>query len=175
MRLSEFINIGKEQTTEARTLAKGTPMQELIKDYKTFTSFNIGKLADYAVSGKENEVKSVVQRGLKSFKEIDLLKTDREKLQFIHDMITYMQPHMKAYLTPDAYNKFKPRIQTLANLYKDAVKSQTTESLEETIRHEGNKWNIYSKDGKKRLGSYDSKKAAKKRLQQIEYFKHESK
>ena len=46
------------------------------------------------------------------------------------------------------------------------------ETIQETIRHEGNKWNIYSKDGSKRLGSYDTETAAKKRLGQIEYFKH---
>ena len=44
--------------------------------------------------------------------------------------------------------------------------------LEETIRKEGNKWVIYSKDGSKKLGTYDSETAAKKRLGQIEFFKH---
>jgi hypothetical protein len=50
--------------------------------------------------------------------------------------------------------------------------SMHEETIEETIRHEGSKWNIYSKDGSKRLGSYDTEQAAKKRLRQIEYFKH---
>jgi len=46
----------------------------------------------------------------------------------------------------------------------------------ETIRHEGGKWVIYSKDGSKKLGEYDTEEAAKKRLRQIEFFKrqHES-
>ena len=39
------------------------------------------------------------------------------------------------------------------------------------IRHEDGKWNVYSKKGK-RLGSYPSKAKAKKRLKQIELFKH---
>ena len=39
------------------------------------------------------------------------------------------------------------------------------------IRHEGNKWVIYSHDGKKKLGEYTSKQAAVKRLRQIEWFK----
>lgn len=39
------------------------------------------------------------------------------------------------------------------------------------IRKEGDKWVIYSHDGKKKLGEYDSKKEAVKRLRQIEYFK----
>ena len=43
--------------------------------------------------------------------------------------------------------------------------------LDETIRKQGNKYVIYSKKGKK-LGSYTTKKAAQKRLGQIEYFKH---
>ena len=44
--------------------------------------------------------------------------------------------------------------------------------LKETIRKEGSKWIIYSKDGSKKLGEYDTETAAKKRLRQIEYFKH---
>ena len=46
------------------------------------------------------------------------------------------------------------------------------ESVEETIRKQGDKYVIYSKDGKKKLGTYNSRKAAEKRLGQIEYFKH---
>ena len=48
------------------------------------------------------------------------------------------------------------------------------ESIEETIRKQGNKYVIYSKDGKKKLGTYDSRKDAEKRLRQIEYFKHKT-
>ena len=44
--------------------------------------------------------------------------------------------------------------------------------LTETIRKQGDKYVIYSKDGKKKLGTYNSRKAAEKRLGQIEYFKH---
>lgn len=39
------------------------------------------------------------------------------------------------------------------------------------IRKEGNNFVIYSSDGKKKLGSYPSKKKAEERLRQIEYFK----
>jgi nicotinic acid mononucleotide adenylyltransferase len=46
------------------------------------------------------------------------------------------------------------------------------ESLEETIKHEDGKYVIYSKDGSKKLGEYDTETEAKKRLGQIEYFKH---
>ena len=47
--------------------------------------------------------------------------------------------------------------------------------LSETIRKQGSKYVIYSKDGKKKLGTYDSRAAAEKRLGQIEYFKHAGK
>ena len=46
--------------------------------------------------------------------------------------------------------------------------------LLETIRKEGDKYIIYSKDGSKKLGEYNSKADAEKRLQQIEYFKNQS-
>ncbi len=42
--------------------------------------------------------------------------------------------------------------------------------LSETIRKTGDDYAIYSKKGKK-LGKYDSKEAAEKRLKQIEWFK----
>lgn len=41
------------------------------------------------------------------------------------------------------------------------------------IKKVGDKYVIYSKTGKK-LGTFDSKKAAEKRLREIEYFKHKS-
>lgn len=45
------------------------------------------------------------------------------------------------------------------------------EQTNAVIKKVGDKYVIYSKDGKK-LGEYTSKKAAEKRLKQIEYFKH---
>ena len=39
------------------------------------------------------------------------------------------------------------------------------------IKKEGDQWVIYSKTGKK-LSSHPSEKEAKKRLREIEYFKH---
>lgn len=50
-----------------------------------------------------------------------------------------------------------------------------TEEVTETIRKVGNKYVIYSKSGDKKLGTYTSRKAAEKRLRQIEYFKHAGK
>jgi hypothetical protein len=36
----------------------------------------------------------------------------------------------------------------------------------------GNKYCLYSHDGSKKLGEFDSKEAAQKREKQINYFKH---
>ena len=121
MRANEFLN-------EARTLSSGTPLQQLITDFKMFTGFNIAKLSSYAKPGKEQDLKAVVQRAIKSSAEVDSLKTDREKLQFIHDMIKYIQPHMKAHMRDNDYEAFKPRLITLLNLYKAAASQGVTES-----------------------------------------------
>ena len=43
------------------------------------------------------------------------------------------------------------------------------------IRKEGNKYCLYSKDGSKKLGTFDSKEKAIKREKQIKYFKHRKK
>ena len=40
------------------------------------------------------------------------------------------------------------------------------------IKKKGYKWVLYSKDGKKILGEFRTKKAAIKRERQIQYFKH---
>jgi hypothetical protein len=43
------------------------------------------------------------------------------------------------------------------------------------IKREGAKWVLYSSDGSKQLGVYDSKKEAEAREAQIEYFKRKKK
>lgn len=43
------------------------------------------------------------------------------------------------------------------------------------IRKEGSKYVLHSKDGKKKLGTFDSKKAAKKHERIVNYFKHAKK
>lgn len=40
------------------------------------------------------------------------------------------------------------------------------------IKHEGDKWVLYSKDGSKKLGAFDSEDAAKTREKEIQFFKH---
>lgn len=50
-------------------------------------------------------------------------------------------------------------------------KSADSSDLTKYIRHEGDQWTVYSEAGKP-MGTYDSEAGAKKRLQQIEYFKH---
>lgn len=40
------------------------------------------------------------------------------------------------------------------------------------IKKEGNKWKLYSSDGTKNLGEFDSKEAAEKHEREVNYFKH---
>jgi hypothetical protein len=47
--------------------------------------------------------------------------------------------------------------------------------MQKMVRREGDKYTVFSQDGSKRLGTYDTEAEAEKRLQQIEYFKHEGK
>jgi len=53
------------------------------------------------------------------------------------------------------------------------LKEVAQREIQSHIRHEDGKWVIYSHDYKKKLGTYDSKEAATKRLREIEYFKHQ--
>jgi len=45
--------------------------------------------------------------------------------------------------------------------------------VKEVIKHEGDKWILYSADGTKKLGEFNSEEEAKKREGQINYFKHQ--
>ena len=47
--------------------------------------------------------------------------------------------------------------------------------LKEKIIKKGNKWQVTSEDGKKNLGTYDTEEEAKKRLQQVHFFKNKGK
>lgn len=68
---------------------------------------------------------------------------------------------------PKAHDKIK-------GIKKDP-RFNTESEVKETIRKQGDKYVIYSKDGDKKLGTYTSRSAAEKRLRQIEYFKHAGK
>lgn len=57
---------------------------------------------------------------------------------------------------------------------EDDNKSVMGGDLTKYIKHEGDTWTVYSESGKP-MGSYDSEDGAKKRLGQIEYFKHTKK
>lgn len=47
--------------------------------------------------------------------------------------------------------------------------------LSKVLRHEGGKWVLYSHDGSKHLGTFDTKEEALDRERQIAYFKHVAK
>lgn len=47
-------------------------------------------------------------------------------------------------------------------------------SVNNVVKKDGDKWYVYSKDGKKLSKGYDSEDAAKARLKEIEYFKHKT-
>lgn len=64
--------------------------------------------------------------------------------------------------------------QTSKKVVVNAVHSiRMTESLiERIVKREDGKYEVVSKDGDRSFGVYSSEEAAKKRLQQIEFFKH---
>ena len=43
--------------------------------------------------------------------------------------------------------------------------------IKKVIRHVGSKWILFSKDGKKRLGSFDTKREAQEREREFQFFK----
>lgn len=96
-----------------------------------------------------------------------------------------------AYNIPSGTSKKKPTIRefnpeeiSLINSMKEKIDNVVTnnQSIQEDddsvilkIEKSGDKYIVKSKDGTKNLGEYDSLEEAKKRLQEIEYFKKEGK
>ncbi len=68
-------------------------------------------------------------------------------------------------------NEGLPPFRDLRFLWGEDVLASTVE-LEKVLRHEGGKWVLYSHDGSKKLGTFDTKEAAIERERQINYFKH---
>ena len=64
-----------------------------------------------------------------------------------------------------------PNQSKIIDIFKNTMK-EDIEDLDESIRKEGNKYTVYSKNGKRKFGTYTSKADAEKRLRQIEMFKH---
>ena len=64
------------------------------------------------------------------------------------------------------------------DLWQKAKKSKKSKKesveLDEILKKEGSKWVLYSKDGSKKLGEFDTKEDALKRERQIQYFKHQN-
>lgn len=71
-------------------------------------------------------------------------------------------------------NSDKDQIQKFATLVSDYKYSLYGDpsGLQEKIIKVGSKWRVTDREGKRNLGTYDTKEEAKKRLNQVEAFKH---
>jgi predicted DNA-binding protein (MmcQ/YjbR family) len=61
----------------------------------------------------------------------------------------------------------------IAEAFKDFGDWLLGEESEKVIKHEDDKWVLYSNDGSKKLGSYDTEEEAKKRERQIAFFRNQ--
>jgi hypothetical protein len=98
-----------------------------------------------------NNVAEIVKRIIKEMKE----KKEQEP-----EPLTPDQAEQMAAQLPEALRTFREI------LFKEVA-------FEEVVRQDGGKWVIFSKAGK-RLGAFDTEGEAKRRLQQIEFFKRQS-
>ncbi len=74
---------------------------------------------------------------------------------------------------PIEFNKFCASVRdALIHLGLDYVLEES--KLIEKIKKNGDKWEIWSKDGSKKLGTFDTEEEAKERLRAIEFFKHKN-
>ena len=111
-------------------------------------------IKEQVLNGEYGATKAPVQQGL-DINKLPVMDVEQEKDKLIDQLAIETDPEKKKSLE----RRYKHL--TMASLNKVAH-----------IRHENGKWVIYSHDYKKKLGEYSSESAAKKRLQQIEMFKH---
>jgi hypothetical protein len=72
--------------------------------------------------------------------------------------------------------KIERGVQGSGNYQRMRISDINTEgSMDETIHKVAGGYRLYSKDGKKNLGTYPTKAGAEKREQQVQYFKHKGK
>ncbi|MEE8524868.1 MAG: hypothetical protein V3T72_13115 [Thermoanaerobaculia bacterium] len=74
-------------------------------------------------------------------------------------------------LTPDQAEQMAAQLPEALRTLREVLFGPV--QFEEVVRHVGGKWVIFSKEGK-RLGAFATEGEAKKRLQQIEFFKRQS-
>ena len=81
----------------------------------------------------------------------------------------YMHPNMSPEMKEEAFKKLAGPETVQKGM--DLVDKLVEQLLSETIRKKGDQWCLKSKKSGKNLGCYSSKKKAKKREQQVNYFK----
>lgn len=72
----------------------------------------------------------------------------------------------------DQFDNAMGELEDAVSMMGDTEEVATENKVEEIIKHEGSKWNVYTKDGSKKLGSHDTEKDAKAQLAAIEISKH---
>jgi len=93
------------------------------------------------------------------------IKFDEENMD-----ATKILEHLEGY----EFSIVKSPANPYAKIEEINVLAKSEEDLKKYIRHEGNKWVVYAESGRK-MGEYDTKEEALRRLRQIEYFKRQNK
>lgn len=88
-----------------------------------------------------------------------------------------MSPDEKSEAITKAATDFKDRVNALSMTSGDKEDGTIIDKIkgvfgQKTIKKENGKWVLYSKDGSKKLGTFDSEEAAKKRERQVSAFKN---
>jgi len=78
-------------------------------------------------------------------------------------------------LSPKANLSNAPTSDQVASQRANDPYLQTNYSIEETIRKVKGGYRLYSKDGKKNLGTFDTRAGAEKHEREVQYFKHKGK
>jgi hypothetical protein len=135
-------------------------------DADDISSMSAGKLRTLAAQGELNSF----AQGVPDKKLAKTLYDAVRKGMGVKDAVAVED------VSPEDEKKFHNELDDLVHKYfgdsPDEEKMKKKYKVKETIRKQGNKYVIYSKDGDKKLGTYNSRKAAEKRLRQIEYFKN---
>jgi len=104
---------------------------------------------------------------------VDVLRTLAHELVHYKQKLDKKLDHDSWKTGSDAENEANAEAGVIMRLFnKQNPEFMTVKPIVEHIRKQGDKYTVYSKDGKRKFGTYTSRAQAEKRLRQIEMFKH---
>jgi hypothetical protein len=167
-----------------------TILEEIkVEEKKSFSTFMEGAAMDKAKASADKEKADLADKHAAEMEraaEIDARNAEQEKER---EAARAEKEKAESALIAKADKSGLPfeyiaEVYETAELNRDSMNTEQQQrfqavnsyiaNINEMLKREGSKWVLYSKDGSKKLGEFDTKEDALKRERQIQYFKHKN-